>query len=248
MTEPSSPFGGGTTVAPPPTTVEPPADLVLGNEDNRRKLIIVGAVVAVLLVVVAAYFLLLRHPAPAVPGGAVPKAATVHNPTANGSGQQKSGTKHVTLPKVGKHPVGHDPFKPLVSEPVVASTEGTKGSSKTPSTTSSTGSSTGTGTGTTTPGTTTPVPARIPVGIKLVHLNGARFATMRVYFNSGRSSKAYRVAAPPPVSSTHPSGVTTFAQHFGLYEIFDNNVRIDYVTPQGDHYMTLTLGKFTHLH
>jgi len=227
MTEHMVPMGG-TAVAEPPAPAFP-MDFDESTEGgSRRKLLIVGAALAVLVVAVAAYFL--------TKGGSNPTDSgfpVAHGKLPASSAKQHAGTaatKPIKLPNVFKGHVGRDPYKPLVTAPVVlpstapsTSTDGST-SSSTDTTTGTTGSTTGTTTGT---GTTPTVRPFHPVWIELVRTSGTRSATFVVGYSNGKSliTKTFdNVDAPRPGSTVG----TTFANRFALLSVQNGEATIQF--------------------
>lgn len=216
---------GGTAVAEPPAPVFPTDFDESADTGSRRKLLIVGVAVAVLIAAVAGYFL--------TKGGS--SATDSGFPVAHGklpasSAKQHAGAvaKPIKLPKVFKGHVGRDPYKPLVTPPVVAPSKapsaptGSNATGSTGSTTSTTGS---TGTSTST-GTTTGRHFH-PVWIELVRTTGTRSATFVVGYSNGGSfvTKTFQNVDVPRAGSTVG---TTFASQFALLSVQNGEATIQF--------------------
>jgi len=251
MTETAS--FGGTVVEEPPADLSTP-DVSGGDGGNRRKLLLVGGIVAVLILAAAAYFLFLKGGSTPVAAGPVPHANVPASTGKSHSGSTKSaaGKGAVTLPRVSKHPVGHDPFSPVVVPPASTGTVSGAGNSGTGNASAnqggggtSTGTSTGTGTGTTT-GTgngqstspTQPTKTHKPAPMAATFLEfdhaTAKTATFTLFFSNGAGrnrSETVKVKAPKAGTLQNCNVQQTFCgtrflKHYGLLSINGNTVSI----------------------
>jgi len=255
MTETNT-FGGTAVAEPPAADVSNPE--FTDGDGNRRKLLIVGAIVGLLILAAAAYFLLFHKgsSSSATPTGTVPHGTPVHSSgTTTKSGGSKAKTKVVTLPRVGKHAVGHDPFAALVQQPVVSdsgsgtgngSSSGSNSSSSTGNGTSSstsgnTSGSTGTQNGNTgtqsnqsgSSKTTTKTPPVAPQYLKF-DKDTKNTATFTLFLSNGEGrSRAETVTVRAPkagaMQGCNPAQKfcgTRFLQHYGLLSINGNTVSI----------------------
>lgn len=208
---------GGTAVAEPPAPFLP-SDDTDGAGDNRRKLILVGAALGVLVLAIVAFFLMKGGGSSSSDSGLVPTHHTPH--AAAAAPASASGT--VTLPKHVVTPVGRNPFKALVTQPVAAP-------SAAPGTgaTGSTGTSTSTGTGSTT-GTTgstgTTAPVYKPVWLMLKSVT-ATSATFDVGYSNGKTLRAVRYSG---VKAPKSGSETVFAKTFALLGVSNGSVVVKF--------------------
>lgn len=141
---------------------------------SNRLLLVLGALAGLAVLAIAAYFLLFA-------GGSEDKTATAVVPAPNSSARPSTAPstapKTAALPKISARNFGTDPFKPLLTAPVIGST--TTGSTTTGTTTTTPTTTTPT---TTTPTTTTPTTTGTTYRFKVINVSGNN-ETARVSLN-----------------------------------------------------------------
>lgn len=240
MTDTSIFPSADTAVDPGGPGLPPEEDFDSEGNGNRRNLMIIGGVVAVIVIVAAAFLLLHKSGGGSSPStGAVPRgtppASTAPSTSTSSNSTHAKGSKGsgvTTLPKKSHTKLVRDPFKPLVSAPVNASSSNQVSNttvSPAPTTTSvsvsptapviiptqpSQGGAPTTGTG----GKTT---VGAPVGIQLVRTSGDKWAVFDVFYVNHKFRR-FKVLAPKPTSARG----TVFDKEFALLGIQDGSVTI----------------------
>jgi hypothetical protein len=232
MTEQSFPFGG-TTVAEPPVPGAPTSvDDDSADKKNRQKLMAVGAAVTALVVLVAAFMLMRGGSSNTGDSVAItphPAAGSTTTGAATTPAKGHKATGKVHLPKNDNSPVGHDPFKPLVSDqvaaPAAATDTTTTGTAAAPPTVTVPATTTDTTTTDTSGSTTTTAPTqtRHPVWVALAFI-GKKGAGFDVGYGHRRSSRVVRYVVRTP----QPGSPRIFAHDFALLRVNKDSVVVQF--------------------
>jgi hypothetical protein len=216
------------TQAAPPGT--PPSFDDEGGDDDRRRLMVIAGAVGLVVVLIAAYFLLKGGGDDAASSAPIPRGTPHSAASAPAAGDDEAGTTGkggksdgkggkahagAVLPKKSHTRLARDPFKPLVTVPVVE--EPTGGTTTTVS-----GGKPGASSG---GGATAPaegvVPSGAPSAIRLVSIKGHTSAVFDVTFAKHKTFR-FDVAAPKADSATG----TVFAKVFALLGIQGGEVTL----------------------